>query len=51
MNMNDYRRRVAQGIYVGKVYKNDVDQDAFFSLSRATASRLRHQYHTDYPEG
>jgi hypothetical protein len=35
MNMQDYMRRVCQGVVVGKAYKLGVDQGAFFSLSRA----------------
>ncbi len=32
MNMQDYVRRVAQGVLVGSAYKLGVRQDAFFSL-------------------
>jgi hypothetical protein len=31
--MNDFCRRVAQGVIVGKAYRNGVDQDAFFTLT------------------
>lgn len=34
-NMNDYARRVGRGVVVGKAYKLGVDQDTYFSLSRA----------------
>ncbi len=34
-NMHDYMRRVCTGVMVGKAYKLDVDQGAYFSLSRA----------------
>jgi hypothetical protein len=34
-NLNDYVRRVGRGVVVGKAYKQGVDQDTYFSLSRA----------------
>lgn len=34
-HMKDYVRKVARGVVVGKAYKNDVDQGAWFTLSRA----------------
>lgn len=33
-HMKDYVRRVARGVVVGKAYKKDVDQGAWFTLSR-----------------
>jgi hypothetical protein len=33
MDMKDYVRRVARGVIVGKAYKLDVDQKAYFSLT------------------
>ena len=34
-NLNDYVRRVGRGVVVGKAFKLGVDQDTYFSLSRA----------------
>jgi hypothetical protein len=37
MHMKDYCRRVAKGVLVGKAYKKGIDQNAYFTLTSATA--------------
>lgn len=39
MDLNDYVRKVAQGVVVGAAFRRGKDQDAYFVLARAAPSR------------